>query len=281
MISEKKRFGLIGYPLGHSISPQIHSELFKLSGVVGEYGLFEIEKEKLESSFENGLKKLDGFNVTIPYKTEIIPLLDRLSPRAGIFGNVNTVFFEDGKAVGYNTDCIGFLRALSYAGIEIKGDVLVIGCGGVARTFVTECILAEANVTVAIRPSSEKKAEAFRADTKKRLNKDIEIKLLSEIDRGYDLIINATPVGMYPNVSDCPIGEDVIKSSAAVFDAIYNPLETELLRLAKKHGVKCSNGLSMLVWQAAVAEEIWNDVEFEKDDIAYVIKCAEEYLKNE
>lgn len=280
-IREKKHFALIGYPLGHSISPFIHSELSKLSAVIIDYDLIEIEKEKLNDAFENELKELDGFNVTIPYKSEIIPLLDGLSTRAEIFQSVNTVFFENGRSTGFNTDCIGFLRSLADAEINIEGRVLILGCGGVARTFITECIMAGAEITLGIRPSSLEKANALCDEIKARLNASVKPVFIDKIEGGFDLIINATPVGMYPLVDACPVSEAVVKSSKAVFDAVYNPLETKLIKIAKENGVKHLNGLPMLVWQAAAAEEIWNDLEFEKEEIDYVIRQAEEYLKNE
>lgn len=280
-IREKKQFALIGHPLGHSISPFIHSRLLVYAGTVGTYELKDIEPEKLNTEYGAFLKKLDGFNVTIPYKTEIIPYLDSLSTRAEIYGSVNTVKIKDGKATGYNTDCIGFLRAADSANIELNKNVLVLGCGGVARMFVCECAMAGARITVAVREKSVEKAEAFARELKEKLNYNIDITVIDNLYGEYDLIINATPVGMYPDTDKCPVSEEVIKNSKAVFDAVYNPLETLFIKTAKKHGLKCANGLSMLVWQAAAAEEIWNDAEFSKEDIDAVINEAEEYMKNE
>lgn len=278
-IRDKKRFALIGYPLGHSISPFIHGELSKLTGTVCSYRLIEIEKEKFGEFVKNELKSLDGFNVTIPYKTEIIPFLDELSPRAEIFGSVNTVSVKDGKMTGYNTDSIGFARTLGGAGIDLKGDVLVLGCGGVSRMFAFDSLIAGANVTFGIRKESFEKAKKLSKEIEDKLKCGVQIKTLNEINSSYDLILNGTPVGMFPNTEECPLGEDVIKKSSAVFDAIYNPLETKLLRTARENHIKNENGLPMLVWQAAAAEEIWNDTEYSAEDISEVIKLSEEYLK--
>ena len=280
-IRDKKQFALIGYPLGHSISPFIHTRLQVYGGIIGSYELNEIKQGSLEKEFEGSLKKLDGFNVTIPYKAEIIPFLDSLSARAEIYGAVNTVDIKNGKATGYNTDCIGFLRAVDTAGIELKGRVLVLGCGGAARMFICECAIAEAEITVAVRAQSVDKAHKLAEEVKEKLNYNINITLIDDIYGEYDLIINATPVGMFPDTGKCPVSEAVIKKSRAAFDAVYNPLETLFLSTAKKHGLVCANGLSMLVWQAAAAEEIWNDSEFSKEEIDAVIKEAREYLKNE
>ena len=265
-MSSEKNFALIGFPLGHSMSPEIHNELFKTKNINGKYELIEIPPESLEASFEE-LKKLGGFNVTIPHKTNIIPFLDELSDRAKLFGAVNTVEIKDGKAKGYNTDCVGFLRALEGAGIELKGKVLICGCGGVSRMFAFESALAGCDITFAIRESSLEKCKTLCAELKEKLGAQSRIVFLDNAGEGYDLIINGTPLGMFPNVESCPLDRKTVESSKAVFDSIYNPGETVLLRYAKEAGIKYQNGLSMLVWQAAAAQEIWNGVKFEKETI--------------
>lgn len=272
-----KSFALIGYPLGHSMSGIIHRELFKISGIQADYTLMETAPEHLEKNFEQ-LKKLNGFNVTIPHKINIIPMLDELSDRARLFGAVNTVDIKDSKATGHNTDCHGFLRALSMADIELGGRILLCGSGGVSRMFAFESVMAGADLTIAVREADVPAAEEIRKEIKEKLDKDIKTALLSDAEKGWDLIINGTPVGMYPNVNACPINEDIILSSKAVFDAVYNPKETVFVKTAKDAGLKYSNGLPMLVWQAAVAQEIWNDVHFEQQDIKKVIDITQEEL---
>ena len=266
----KKTFSLTGYPLGHSLSPVIHSELFELSGVEASYKLLEIEPERLEASFDE-LKKLSGFNVTIPHKTNIIPFLDELSEKARLFGAVNTVDNKNGRLIGYNTDCIGFLRALGGAEIELKGRVLICGCGGVSRMFAFESALAGCDITFAVRDESREKCKSLCAELSEKLKKESAVVSLENAGGGYDLIINGTPVGMFPKVDACPLKKETIISSKAVFDAIYNPEETALLRIAKQAGIKHLNGLSMLVWQAAAAQEIWNGVIFEKSEIEKIV----------
>lgn len=272
-----KSFALIGYPLGHSMSGIIHRELFKISGIQADYTLMETAPEHLEKDFEQ-LKKLNGFNVTIPHKINIIPMLDELSDRARLFGAVNTVDIKGSKATGHNTDCHGFLRALSMADIELGGRVLLCGSGGVSRMFAFESVMAGADLTIAVREADVPAAEEIKKEIKEKLDKDIKTALLSDAEKGWDLIINGTPVGMYPNVNACPINEDIILSSKAVFDAVYNPKETVFVKTAKDAGLKYSNGLPMLVWQAAVAQEIWNDVHFEQQDIKKVIDITQEEL---
>ncbi len=270
-------FALIGYPLGHSLSPLIHNELLTIKNINGSYILKEIEPNSLTNEF-NMLKKLNGFNVTIPHKTAIIPCLDKLDSKAELFGAVNTVKCDD-ITTGYNTDCIGFLRSLEMANIELAGNVLVCGAGGVSRMFAFEAALNNCNVTVAVRDKSFDAAIKIKNEIKDKLNCDINVVKFDDLNEGFDLIINGTPVGMYPNINNCVIKEEIVKKSKAVFDAIYNPEETLLLKYAKDAGIKHLNGLPMLVWQAAVAEEIWLDVKFTLNDIEKVIEIAKKELK--
>ncbi len=274
-----KKYALIGYPLGHSMSPIIHKELLKIASVNGKYNLAEIMKEDLETSFYESLKKLNGFNITIPHKINIIPFLDELSQKAKLFGSVNTVDIKENKAIGYNTDCDGFLRSLEAENIKLDGEILICGSGGVSRMFAFESVLAGAKVTLAVRDSSLKAANDIKKEMQEKLSRDCNIIFLSEAKGNYDLIINGTPVGMYPNIDACPLEEGTIKSSKAVFDAIYNPIETKFIKYAREGGLKYVNGLPMLVWQAAVAEEIWNDFKFSKEDINKVIEITKKELE--
>lgn len=276
---DKKQFGLIGYPLGHSMSAVIHKELFRLSGVNASYSMIEIAPEELCQKFDSDLKSLCGFNVTIPHKMNIIPMLDELSTRAELFGSVNTVEVRDDKIIGHNTDCSGFIKALEMADIKLGGKVLLCGSGGVARMIAFEAILAGADLTIAVRESDVESANVIKNEIKDKLDKDARVILLSEAEEGYDLIVNGTPVGMYPNVDACPLEENIIKTAGAVFDVIYNPIETKLIKIAKNAGIKCSSGLSMLVWQAGIAEEIWNGVKFSFEDIEEVIAITEKELE--
>ncbi len=276
---KEKKFALIGYPLGHSMSAVIHNELFRISKIDASYVLKEVEHEMLKDTFENELKELDGFNVTIPHKIDIIPCLDDVSFKADLFGSVNTVEVNSGCVKGYNTDCSGFIRSLEMAGIPLSGSVLLCGAGGVARMIAFESILADCDLTIAVREADVSAANTIRQEIQDKLSKDCRVILLSEAQQGYDLVINGTPVGMYPNVDACPVSEDVIKSAGAVFDVIYNPIETKFIKYAKNAGIKYSGGLAMLVWQAAVAEEIWNGVKFTNEDVAEVLEITKKELE--
>ena len=261
-----KSFALIGCPLGHTKSPAIHHMLMEAAGIVGSY----TAREVADIGSAEFLASLDGYNVTIPHKTAIIPLLDELDERAALFGAVNTVKNENGRSIGYNTDCAGFLRALEGAEIPLGGRVLILGSGGVSRMFAFESVLVGAEVTIAARNAA--KALEIKKEIKEKTKKDCRIITLSTVGGAYDLIINGTPVGMFPNVKESPLPREVVAQAGAVFDAVYNPAETLLLRYAREAGVKHLNGLPMLVWQAAVAQEIWNGVKFHDNAVGDIIE---------
>lgn len=272
-----KKFGLIGYPLGHSMSPVIHRELFKINKISASYELEEIHPDNLSGRISN-LKKYEGFNVTIPHKTEIIPFLDDLSERAELFGAVNTVANKNGVLTGYNTDCFGFLRAMDMAGITLEGRALLCGSGGVSRMFAFESVMAGAQLTIAVRDADLAAANNIKSEIKDKLDKEVHVITLDQVEGDYDILINGTPVGMFPNTDSCVLPEKQVKQCAAVFDAVYNPLETQLIKYAKQAGARCSNGLPMLVWQAAVAQEIWFDVKFTAQQVSKVIRITEREL---
>ena len=158
-----KQFAILGYPLGHTLSPQLHRLLARELGEQIDYQICQIAPEQLEQRLPE-LFALDGFNITIPYKVRIIDSLDRLDRTARNHGAVNVVGFSAaGERVGYNTDCVGFVRTMQTHGVEIKGDVCVLGAGGVGRMFATECALRGCRVTMAVRRDSMEKAEPVRA----------------------------------------------------------------------------------------------------------------------
>lgn len=272
-----KSFGLTGFPLGHSMSPVIHRELFKISNIDGEYNLYEIAPENLNNEISK-LKGLSGFNVTIPHKISVIQNLDELDEKAALFGAVNTVLVNE-KTKGFNTDCDGFIRAVKMAGIELEGSVLLCGAGGVSRMFAFETVLAGCELTIAVREADIPAANVLKKEIADKLNKSVKVINIEAVSESYNLIINGTPVGMFPNTDACILPKEIIQKSSAVFDAIYNPEETLFIKYAKQAGLKYSNGLSMLVWQAAVAEEIWNGVTFSEEDIKKVIAVTKKELE--
>lgn len=260
-----KKYGLIGCPLGHSISPQIHSKLFKFKNIDADYELYTINSDDLSNSIDF-LKTLNGFNITIPHKRSIIEFLNHISDRAERCGAVNTVSNDNGTLNGFNTDSEGFLRALASENIELNGSVLLCGTGGVARMMACEALSKGCSLTVADRNPA--KAQALKEEFSKAFgNSSIKSTELINISGGFDLILNGTPVGMFPKVDNLPINVDIIKNSTAVFDAIANPIETKLVRLAKQYNKKAVGGLRMLVLQAVAAHEIWDGSTYSEDEI--------------
>lgn len=247
-------FALIGERLGHSYSKIIHERFFSLSGKDGlSYELIEIPRQSLESEFNRISKEYRGINVTIPYKTEIMPYLSDVSSEAKRIGAVNTVSFEDDAAVGYNTDYYGFKHSLDTFGIGIKGKkVIILGTGGASKAALCVCKdLGASDITfVSTKPKS-----------------DFNYRVISYSDKIQgDVLINCTPVGMYPNTDKSPLDKLDI-SFEAVVDMIYNPSVTVLMNMALSNGAKAINGLMMLVSQAVYAQALWNGQEVNGDII--------------
>lgn len=266
----KINYGLIGYPLGHTMSPFIHKRLFALEGIDSQYDKFEIHPDKLKSKIDD-LKKLRGFNVTIPHKIGIIPYLDGLSDKAKLYGAVNTVEVGE-KMIGHNTDCIGFINALKSRNIPLSGDVLICGVGGVSHMFAFEAAQAGVkSITLASLASDEKVGGTLADDIKTKYSVDTKFVPIDKVSGEYNLIINGTPVGMRGVSDDMPVGKSVVDRAGFVFDAVYNPRETTLIKTAKANGATVSGGMPMLVWQAAVAQEIWHKFKFDNDDINQII----------
>ncbi|XRO77703.1 shikimate dehydrogenase [Methanocaldococcus sp. 10A] len=266
MIDAKtKVIGLIGHPVEHSFSPIMHNAAFKDKGLNYVYVAFDVLPENLKYVID-GAKALGivGFNVTIPYKIEIMKYLDEIDKDAQLIGAVNTIKIEDGKAIGYNTDGIGARMALEEEIGKVKNkNIAIFGAGGAARAVAFE-LAKDNNIIIANR--TVEKAENLAKEIAKKLNKKFgeEVKFSGlDVDlKDIDIIINATPIGMYPNVDVEPIVKaDKLREDMVVMDLIYNPLETVLLKEAKKVNAKTINGLGMLIYQGAVAFKIWTGVE--------------------
>ncbi len=240
------KYCLIGEKLGHSYSKTIHEYM----GL--EYGLEEIDRGNLEIFFKHCDYK--GFNVTIPYKREVIPYMEQLDPVAQKAGAVNTVLKIDGKFYGYNTDVGGMKYMISSVGVCLKDKtVMILGSGGTSGTARTLCQTEGAkSVTVVSRSGEVNYQNCYQL-------KDTQI------------IINTTPVGMFPNVEQRPIELNKFPKLEGVFDCIYNPKTTELLDEAKKLGLPCSDGLPMLVEQALLAEDIWLGVKHESEKTKEIV----------
>ena len=276
-----KKFAVIGHPIGHTMSPFIHNRLFKLSGIEAEYTKLDIAPENLADEYKNVLSKLDGYNITIPHKQNIIPLIDEIDEKAKMYGSVNTVANIDGVAKGYTTDPDGFLKALDAAGIVLDGRVVIVGCGGVARTMAYEVVLKGIPLLFAVRKEDVEIAKSLCSEIENTVKgAKVSFCLIDELEGDINVLVNATPLGMFPKVDVQPVSDSVINRCASVFDAVYNPLETVLIKKALANGAKAVGGMSMLVWQAVVAHEKWDGSVYDKDDIAKLCIDSAEELKN-
>jgi len=274
---------LLGYPLGHSLSPQLHQKLAPRLGEALDYQLRAVPPEELEAAKE-ALLALDGFNVTIPYKLRVMDWMDRLDVSAQTHGSVNVVVKQNGEHIGYNTDCIGFVRALEAAGVPIAGKVCIVGLGGVGRMFATECALRGCELTIALRPErleklrqgQEPQLEALGQKLESLSSQAVAFVSSAELSGAYDLLINGSPVGMFPKVEDCPVPPESLRQVKAVFDCVYNPRQTKLLQAAAAAGCRCVGGMAMLVWQGAAAQELWFGKSFAPGAVEEVLREMEE-----
>ncbi len=253
---------LIGNPISKSLSPSIHNYLFDKEKENAVYMAFNIEKKDLENTI-NGFKAINvkGFNVTIPYKIDIINFLDQLSYESELIGAVNTVKIDNGKLVGYNTDGLGFLKTLEERNISLKGkNVLILGAGGAAQS-ISLTVANEGVKSLTILNRTVSKSKKLVEKIKNRFP-EIESSYgsLNEkyIDlKKFDILINCTSIGMYPEVDKMPIEINRFNKNVIVYDIIYKPLETKLIKSAKKEGMIAIGGLDMLIYQALLSDEIW------------------------
>lgn len=278
-----RKFGLIGHPLGHSLSPQIHTRLFELSGETVDYQLYDIAPEELADKHEF-LSSLDGFNITIPHKVGIIDYCDRLSESAQRYRSVNCISNGTEK-VGYNTDATGFTKSIELMGASLASNVLLIGCGGVGRMMAIETALSGGNLTIACLPSDKPLAQAVTEEIHaKKPEAKVNIVTIGggALDVSdfpekpdFDLVVNACPVGMFPKTDRMPCTPEVLEGVKFVFDAIYNPNTTLLAKTAREKGAVAMTGMAMLVLQAVAAHEIWDGASYRPEDIDKLISDME------
>ena len=233
-------FGLLGRKLGHSFSPQIHRQIGEAAGRTYDYVLFEKEPGELEAFIKGGEWK--GLNVTVPYKEDVIPFLDELSGEAAAIGAVNTIVRKDGKLIGYNTDYYGFMHTLDINGVRVEGaKCLVLGAGGASKAVIAVLNDMDAGQVVVMSRSG-----------------DVTFADLSE-HKDADILINTTPVGMYPDTGKSLVYPGTFTKLKWVVDLIYNPLRTNLLCQAKKSLMEPVSGLQMLVSQAVYSYMLFTD----------------------
>ena len=250
------RFGLLGEKLGHSLSPKIHNLLFQELKIDGDYALLEIERDELPFFLVQARGKFDGLNVTIPYKKTVIPYLSNIAREAASIGAVNTISFQNGETKGYNTDYYGFGFLLRHKRIEVKNKkTAVLGSGGAARAVLQYLNDNGVGEILVVSRNPRQSAEDLQ---EMHLEVTLQFCDYAElVNRSGDVLINCTPVGMFPLVNASPVPREIVASFEAAVDLIYNPAETVFLRYAREEEKKTANGLLMLVTQAVAAEEIW------------------------
>jgi shikimate dehydrogenase len=262
--------GLIGNPVGHSLSPPMHNAAFAFLDLDYVYIPFQVETAGLERAIKGAeFLNIKGLNVTIPHKTNVLKHLTSLDKPADLIGAVNTIKFEKHESKGYNTDGIGAIKALEELTPVKNKNVLMVGAGGAARAIAFQLIISDVENLSIINRTPEKAHE---------LKSDIEMKmgtnqLKTSISSGglenlknavsnADILIDTTPIGMYPHADDKPVvSAEMMHSELVVNDLVYNPLETALIKEAKKAGAKTVSGLKMLIYQGAESFKIWTGKE--------------------
>lgn len=281
-MSKYYSLGLTGYPLHHSLSPRIHSAALRNLGLEGDYRLYPVEDAGRLRDLINLMREdnLQGLNVTIPYKNSILPMLDQLTATARTIGAVNTIYSRDEQIVGDNTDAAGFLADLDRLGWSQNNGkdkaALVLGAGGSAQAVVYALAQAGWKITIAARRQEQAQGlvETTRAylehetaiEKKQLIPIHLDRDSLSKLYPLPDVIINTTPVGMFPQEDESIWPSDLeFPHSGAIYDLVYNPAETALIKAAKDNGLNATNGLGMLVEQAALSFEIWTGLEAPRD----------------
>jgi shikimate dehydrogenase len=258
--------GLVGYPLEHSLSPKIHLAAFQSCGLQGDYSLYPISPDN-KQGLEDLLARLRsgeimGLNVTIPHKQNVIPFLDELTSTAKAIGAVNTIYCRNDKLIGDNTDADGFLLDLKrFIGnreskIANRKLALILGAGGSARAVIYALINDGWNITVAARRMEQ--AQQLSASFAQRELSIMNYKTFDLEPLTFNLIVNTTPVGMTPNINQSPWPDGLrFPHQALIYDLVYNPRETKLVKDACAAGLSATTGLGMLIEQAALSFEIW------------------------
>jgi shikimate dehydrogenase len=274
--------GLIGDPVEHSLSPCLQNAAFKYCGLDFVYVVFKVKKEELKEAI-SGMRSLGifGLNVTMPHKIDVIQYLDDLDETAKNIGSVNTILNKNRRLVGYTTDGKGALEALRYNGIDPSGKkVVILGAGGASRS-VSLTLAKEVKELVILNRTLGKAEKLVKELLASRgINVAIKARELNHRNvqqelQNADILINATSLGMRPQNALMPVDSSLLRSDLAVFDLVYEPLETRLLTEAKKKGATTVDGLTMLVFQGALSFEIWTG---EKAPVEVMMRAASDEL---
>jgi shikimate dehydrogenase len=262
--SDLKLFGIIGHPVGHSLSPLMHNTAFEALGIRASMSAFDIEPQSLKEAIQGfATMEFGGINVTIPHKETIVQYLDEIDEEASIIGAVNTVKFRDGKSSGHNTDAHGFLKTLEPFRSSIEGGkFVVLGAGGAARAVVFVLLKYFRTNQIVIASRSQTRAndlmEHFKGSGQSKLTPfDLRDPQFARVFEISDVVINATPAGMYPSTMELPLPNPPFKASQKVVDLIYRPLRTLFLQRAEQAGAQIISGLEMFLHQGARAFQLW------------------------
>ena len=264
-----KLYGIIGNPVSHSMSPAIHNAAFTEKGLKNVYVPLKIANIE---TFMKECREIDfqGFSVTIPHKESVLPFLDDLDHTARKIGAINTIVNRNRKLTGYNTDCMAAVMGLEYSMKEANETlnnkkISIIGAGGAARAIAFG--LKEKGCDITIFNRTTERAEKLSHDVLCRFESFGEIHKLDS-----DILINTTSIGMFPDVNQTPVPKNILKKGMIVFDAVYNPIETRLLREANENGCHTVNGLSMFINQAAEQFRLWTDIDAPIELMTKVVK---------
>ena len=259
-----RKFGLLGKKLSHSLSPLLHNTFFEDIGIEAEYKLYEVDEAEIDN-FKNYMleNSIEGVNITVPYKKRFLDKLDYISDEAKEIGAINLLYVKDNKFYGDNTDYYGFKYTLTKNDIDIKDKkIAIVGKGG-----------ASASVDKVLKDMGADDITFY-------FRKDKFSQIEFPENMGGDIIINTTPVGMYPNVEYNLVSKEILKKFKVAIDLIYNPIETKFLKEAKECGLKIINGMDMLIEQALKTDEILYGILLSTQLRKKIKKKVEEYYEN-
>ena len=255
-----KKYLVIGNPINHSLSPKLHNHWLKENNIDAVYDKKKLDENDLKNIIlEVKEQKINGINVTVPFKKSVIPLLDELSTEAKDTQSVNTIYFKNGKLIGHNTDIDGFKLAIKASKFDVRGKkIFIIGAGGVVSSIIF-ALRKMGALEITISNRTKNKAEAIKS-----LFDDLAIVKWGEVPN-FDMVINATSLGLNNN-DELNLDFSKIEKEKFFYDVIYNPKETNFLKKAKAKGNKIENGKKMFIYQAASAFNIWHDIYPKIDD---------------
>lgn len=256
--------GIIGDPIEHSLSPVMHNAAFQELNLDFVYVAFRVKKNALRKAILGAISlDVHGLNVTMPHKNAVMKYLDKIDPTARLIGAVNTILNDEGRLIGYNTDGAGALRALKENGVGLEGKkLLLLGAGGAGKAiaFYVAQEVEKLKILNRTTPMAKELAQLLRKEFDKKIDgNSLSAEIVKDELEDADILINATSVGMHPDVNRSLVDPGWLRPDLCVMDIVYNPLETKLVKDARLMGAKVVPGIEMLVYQGASSFEIWTD----------------------